>query len=113
VLAKNPEAVSGFVRASLEGWRDYMNHPEPANVLIQRDNPKMSDDRIAYAIKEMKALKVLNGDAAATEGIGVMTDARWNRTYDFLVKANLLKPETDWRRAYTLDYVKDLHIMMS
>lgn len=112
-IAKNPEAVAGFVRASLEGWRDYVSNPEPGNVLIKRDNPKMTDDRIAYAIQEMKALKVLNGDAAATEGIGVMTEARWQKTYDFLVKGNLLKPSTDWRRAFTLDYVKNLRIMMT
>lgn len=112
-IAKNPEAVAGFVRASLEGWRDYVSNPEPGNVLIKRDNPKMTDDRIAYAIQEMKALKVLNGDAAATEGIGVMTEARWQKTYDFLVKGNLMKPSTDWRRAFTLDYVKNLRIMMT
>jgi hypothetical protein len=29
------------------------------------------------------------------------------------VKADLLKASTDWRKAFTLDYVKDLHIMMA
>ena len=42
-----------------------------------------------------------------------MTEARWNKTFDFLVKAGLLKPSTNWRNAFTLDYVKDLHIMMA
>ncbi len=112
-IAKNPDAVAAFVRASLEGWRDYVSNPGPGNGLIKRDNPKMTDDRIAYAIQEMKALKVLNGDAASTEGIGVMTEARWQKTYDFLVNGNLLKPSTDWRRAFTLDYVKNLRIMMT
>ncbi len=112
-IAKNPDAIASFVRASLEGWRDYVSNPGPGNELIKRDNPKMTDDRIAYAIQEMQRLKVLNGDAAATQGIGVMTDARWQRTYNFLVKAELLKPSTDWRRAFTTDYVKDLHIIMA
>ena len=113
LIAKNPEAIAGFVRASLEGWRDYVSNPEPGNELIKRDNPKMTDDRIAYAIQEMQRLKVLNGDAAATQGIGVMTDARWQKTCDFLLKAELLKPSTDWRKAFTTDFVKDLHIMMA
>ena len=59
------------------------------------------------------AMLAVNGDAAATQGIGIMTEARWNHTYDFLVKADLLKASTDWRKAFTLDYVKDLHIMMA
>jgi NitT/TauT family transport system substrate-binding protein len=113
MIAKNPDAVAGFVKASLQGWKDYIGNPGPANALIKTDNPKMTDDRIAFAIAEMKRLKVLNGDAAATEGIGIMTEARWNKTYDFLVKADLLKASTDWKKAFTLDYVKDLHIMMA
>jgi NitT/TauT family transport system substrate-binding protein len=112
-IAKNPDAIGAFVKASLEGWKDYMTNPAPANVLIKRDDPKMTDDRITFAIETMKALKVLNGDAAATQGIGVMTEARWNKTFDFLVKANLIKPTTKWQNAFTLDYVKDLHIMMA
>ena len=54
--------------------------PTPANVLIKQDNPKMTDDQIAFAIKTMKEIKLLNGDAAATQGIGIMTDARWKAT---------------------------------
>jgi NitT/TauT family transport system substrate-binding protein len=112
-IAKNPDATAAFVKATLEGWRDFVNNPGPANALIKADNPKMTDDRIAYAIQQMKALKVLNGDAAATGGIGIMTEDRWHRTYEFLVKADLLKPATDWKKAFTLDYVKDLHIMLA
>ena len=42
-----------------------------------------------------------------------MTEARWKATYDFLVKADLLKASTDWKSAFTTDFVKDLHIMMA
>jgi NitT/TauT family transport system substrate-binding protein len=112
-LNKNREAAAAFVKASLRGWHDYMNDPAPANVLIKTDNPKMTDDRIDYAITTMKQIKLLDGDAAATQGIGVMTDVRWKATYDFLVKADLLKASTDWKSAFTTDFVKDLHIMMA
>ncbi len=112
-VSKNAPATAAFVKASLLGWRDYMTNPGPANALIKQDNPKMTDDRIAYAIKTMKDIKVLDGDAAAAQGIGIMTDARWKATYDFLVKANLLKASTDWKSAFTTAFVKDLHIMMA
>jgi NitT/TauT family transport system substrate-binding protein len=55
---------------------------------------------------------VLDGGDAATQGIGVMTEARWKKTYEYLVEAGLLKPDTDWKKAFTTEFVKDLKIMM-
>ncbi len=112
-LGKNKPAAAAFVKASLQGWKDYMSNPGPGNVLIKQDNQKMTDDRIDFAIKTMKDIKLLDGDAAATQGIGIMTDARWQATYDFLVKADLLKASTPWKSAFTTEFVKDLHIMMA
>ncbi len=112
-VEKNRPAAAAFVRASLQGWKDYLSNPGPANALIKQDNPKMTDDRIDFAIKTMKDIKLLDGDAAATLGIGIMTEARWQATYDFLVKAGLLKPSIDWKSAFTTEFVKDLHIMMA
>ena len=48
---------------------------------------------------------------AATQGIGTITEARWKQTYDFLVEGGLLKPETDWRKAFTTRFVRDIHVM--
>ena len=112
-VSKNMAAAAAFVKASLQGWKDYLSNPAPGNLLIKQDNPKMTDDRIDYAIQTMKEIKLLDGDAAATQGIGVMTEARWQATYDFLVKADLLKASINWKSAYTTQFVKDLHIMMA
>lgn len=107
-----PDMVQRFVRASMEGWKSYIyGDPAPANALIKKDNPNMKDEQIAYAIEKLRESKVLvNGDAA-TQGIGVMSDARWKATYDFMVQEKLLKPEVDLKSAYTLQFVKDLKIM--
>jgi NitT/TauT family transport system substrate-binding protein len=58
----------------------------------------------------MKELKVFDGGDAATMGAGVMTEARWKQTYDFMVKSGLLTPETEWKKAFTTQFVKDLKI---
>jgi NitT/TauT family transport system substrate-binding protein len=108
----NPDVVRRFVRASLEGWKSYMADPAPANALIKADNPKMSDAQIAFGVAKMKELKVLDGGDAATQGIGIMTEEHWKKTYDYLVGAGLLKPETDWKKAFTTEFVKNLGIMM-
>jgi NitT/TauT family transport system substrate-binding protein len=113
LLAEKPDVLKRFVKASMEGWKSYLTgDPTPANKLIKADNPKMSDAQIAFGIKRMKELKVVNGGDATTMGIGVMTDARWKQTYDFMVKGGLLKKDVDYHKAYTLQFVKDMKIMM-
>jgi NitT/TauT family transport system substrate-binding protein len=111
MVAEKPDVVARFVRATMEGWKSYMENPEPANALIKRDNPNMTDGQIAYGIRKMKELKVLSGGDAARLGIGAMTDERWKKTADFMKEWGLLKPETDVRKAYTLQFVKDLRVM--
>ena len=84
--------------------------PAPGNALIKADNPKMGDDQIAYAVEALKSIKAVDGGDAATQGIGIMTAARWKATYDFLVAGGLLKPEVDWKAGFTDRFVKDLKI---
>ncbi len=111
LVAEKPDVVQRFVRASIEGWKAYLANPAAGNVLIKQDNPKMDDEQIAFAIQRMKELKVFDGGDAAKLGAGVMTDARWKQTYDFMVSSGLLKAETDWKKAYTTQFVKDLKVM--
>ncbi|WP_247886936.1 ABC transporter substrate-binding protein [Azospirillum sp. SYSU D00513] len=109
-VAERPDMVRRFVKATLEGWRSYLENPAPANALIKQDNPKMTDDRLAFAVEQLKALKALDGGDAAVAGIGTMTEARWKETYDFLVGTELLKASTDWKSAFTTEFVKDLRV---
>ncbi len=111
-LDKNSDVTARFVKASMEGWREYIKNPGPANALIKADNPKMTDDQIAYAIEALKRIKAVDGGDAAKLGIGIMTEKRWKQTYDFLVEGGLLKPEVDWKAAFTDRFVKDLKITM-
>jgi NitT/TauT family transport system substrate-binding protein len=109
-LDKKPDVVARFVKASLEGWRDYMKNPGPANELIKADNPKMSDDQIAFGIQRLKELRALDDGDAATEGIGIITEARFKASYDYMVSAGLLKPGVNWKAAFTDKFVKGLKI---
>lgn len=111
MVKDKPDVVARFVKASMEGWKSYLANPAPGNALIKKDNPKMSDEQIAFAIKRMKELHVLDSGDAATQGIGIMTPARWEQTYKFMVSAKLLKADTDWKKAFTTKFVKDLKVM--
>jgi NitT/TauT family transport system substrate-binding protein len=109
---KNPDVAARFVKASLEGWKSYMSNPGPGNALIKVDNPKMSDEQIAFGIEALKSLKVIDGGDAQTMGIGIVTELRWKATYDYMVSSGLLKPEVDWKAGFTDRFVKTLKIMM-
>jgi NitT/TauT family transport system substrate-binding protein len=111
-VSEHPDVVRRFVKDSLEGWKSYLEgDPSPANKLIQADNPKMSDAQIAFGIKRMNELHIVDGGDAKTMGIGVMTEARWKADYDLMASAGLLPKDTDWHKAFTTQFVKDAKIM--
>lgn len=111
MVDEKPDVVQRFVRASIEGWKSYLANPAPANELIKKDNPNMTDGQLAFGLAKLKEMGVVTGGDAAKLGIGIMTDERWERTAKFMVEWGLLKPDTDWKRAYTTKFVKDLGIM--
>jgi NitT/TauT family transport system substrate-binding protein len=111
-LAKEkPDVVQRFVRATIEGYKSYLENPAPGNALIKQENPKMEDDLIAYGVKRMKEINFLGAGDAAKMGVGTMTDARWKQTYDLMVTSGQLKPNPNWQQAYTTQFVKDLKVM--
>jgi NitT/TauT family transport system substrate-binding protein len=108
LAAEKKDVVQRFVTASLEGWAQYLKGGpavEAANALIKKDNPDMTDDKIAYAIKVMNEKGIaLSGDAL-TLGIGGMTDARWLRFYNSMADVGVLPKGVDPKKAYTLEFV--------
>jgi NitT/TauT family transport system substrate-binding protein len=110
-IAERPDVARRFVKASLEGWKGYVKgDPSQANALIKADNPNMSDAQIAFGIKRLNELEVVDGGDAKTMGIGVMTEKHWQATYDLMVQSGLLPKETDWTKGFTTQFVKDLKI---
>jgi NitT/TauT family transport system substrate-binding protein len=105
-----PELVQRFVKATLEGWKSYLANPAAGNALIKHDNPQMDDDLLAYSVKTMKEMHFFDSGDAAKLGAGIMTDARWQSTYDLMVSSGQIKPVANWKQAYTLQFVKDLKV---
>lgn len=111
-LAANADALARFTKASVEGWKAYLADPSVGNALIKARNPKIDDGQIAFSLQKMREVKAVEGGEAATMGIGYMKAERWEKTRDFLVEAKLLKPETDWKQALALDFIKDLKVTL-
>ncbi len=110
-LKSKPDVAAKFVKASMEGWKSYLNNPAPANALIKKENPQMTDAQLAFGVAQLKKLKLVTGGDAATQGIGVMTDTRWKQTADYMIRTKLLKPTTDYHKAYTLKFIKDTKVL--
>jgi NitT/TauT family transport system substrate-binding protein len=110
-LAARKATVERFIRASAEGWKSYLANPVPGNALIKRDNPRIEDALIAYGVARIREYGLVSGGDAATRGIMTMTDARWDKTAEFMRSAGLLKPDFDIRNAYALDLVENVHVL--
>jgi len=112
-LKKKPKAVAAFVKASMQGWKDYLKtDPSAANALIKKDNPNMSDDLLANGRTLMLSTGMVLGGDAAKLGVGIMTDERVKKTYDMMVSMKLLDPaKVDLKKTYTTEFVKDLKIL--
>jgi NitT/TauT family transport system substrate-binding protein len=112
-VKKKPKAVAAFVKASMQGWKDYLKgDPSAANAMIKKDNPNMTDDKIAVGIKLLNETGMVFGGDAAKMGVGIVTDERMKKTYDMMVAMKLLDPsKVDLKKTYTTEFVKDLKIM--
>lgn len=111
VIEQRPEVLQRFIEATMQGWRSYLATPAPGNELIKQANPNMSDELLSWGVSTLKQYRLVDGGDAQTQGIGVMTDARWQATRDFMVEAGLLKADADWRKAYDTRFVKDLNVL--
>ena len=111
-VERRPQAITAFLKASAEGWKRYLQgDPKPANALIKRDNPNMADDVIAQSIALIKAHGIVLGGDAATQGIGTITDERMKRTFDMLVRHQLIDPsKVDWRKTYTTALIRPVQV---
>ena len=106
LVDSNPDLVQRFVNASIIGWYNYLyGDNTKANELIKKDNPEMTDEQIAFTIKQLKGYKIIVAGDAEANGIGCMTDARYTSFFDSMVKAKVLKPTLDYKKSYTNQFV--------
>ncbi len=112
-VKEKPKAVAAFVKASMEGWKSYLKgDPTPANLLIKKDNPNMTDDKLAHGIKMLNETGMVFGGDAAKLGAGIVTDARMKATFDMMVAMKLLDPsKVDVKNTYTTQFVKDIKVL--
>ncbi len=107
MVEQRTDLVQRFVNATIEGWSQYMTGQgiDAANALIKRDNPEMTDAKIAYAIRVMNERGIVMSGDAERLGIGAMADDRWERFYNGMRDAGVFPAGMEFRRAYSLQFV--------
>jgi NitT/TauT family transport system substrate-binding protein len=105
-IDERPEVVKCFVDGSAKGWYNYLyGDNKAANEMIKKDNPDITDEQIAFSIKQMKDYGIVDSGDTEKLGIGAMTDERIQSFYDKMVKAKVVPAGLDIKKAYTLEFV--------
>jgi NitT/TauT family transport system substrate-binding protein len=103
---KKPDLVQRFVDASAIGWYNYLyGDNTAANTMIKKLNPEMTDELLVYSLGKMKEFGIVDSGDTLRNGIGAMTDERAASFFDKMVRAGVVKPDIDFRKAYTLRFV--------
>ena len=108
MVDEKKDVVQRFINATAEGWAEYMKGGpaiEAANAAIRKDNPDMTDDKMAYALKVMNERGIVKSGDALKLGIGAMTDERWKRFYETMTAAGAFPPGVDYKKAYSLEFI--------
>jgi NitT/TauT family transport system substrate-binding protein len=106
VIDKKPDLVQRFVDASIVGWYHYLyGDNAPANAMIKKLNPEMTDELLAYSIARMKEYGIVDSGDSLRDGIGAMTDERMASFFDKMVRAHVVHSDIDYRKAYTLRFI--------
>jgi NitT/TauT family transport system substrate-binding protein len=112
LVKERPDVVQRFVNATIEGWYSYLyGDRKAANALIQKDNPEMDDEQLAYSHAKMLEYGIVDSGDALKLGIGAMSDARWKEFTDTMVKAGVYPADIDVSKAYTLQFINRGHGM--
>jgi NitT/TauT family transport system substrate-binding protein len=106
LISKKPDLVQRFVDASIIGWYNYLyGDNAPGNALIRKLNPEMTDELLAYSVRKMKEYGIVDSGDTLHDGIGAMSDERVASFFEKMVRAGVVRPDIDFRKAYTLRFV--------
>lgn len=104
LMAENPKAVAGFVRATLKGWQETIKSPETAvKAVIARNqiaNEAVELERLKMAI----AQNIITKEVEAN-GLGAVDMARLTRSIDQLGDAFAYKNKPKADDVFTTEYL--------
>ena len=104
-LQQHPEVVQKFVRASVNGWRDYLADPTAAHAAIIKLNPALNPEWVQFSWQQLRDGHFVAGDDASGAQLGQMEPGRWTTMYAQLVDLKVISKTFDPSTAYTLKFI--------
>lgn len=102
---QHSEVVAKFVRASLKGWRNYLNDPAAANAAIAKLNPALNPDWMRFTWEQLRDGQFVAGADPGGAQLGQFDPKRWATMYDQLNDLKLIAKPFDPATAYTLRFL--------
>lgn len=107
-IDEHPEMVECFTEGSIKGWYNYLyGDNAAANELILEANPEMTQDKLDFAISQMKSEGIVDSGRALEAGIGALSEEKIGDFYEKMVSAGVIEGGLDWRAAFTTDFVNE------
>ena len=103
-LQEHPEVVAKFVRASLKGWRDYLNDPAAAHAAVAKLNPALNPEWMQFTWQQLRDGHFVAGDDPSGAQLGQFDPKRWSTMYDQLTDLKVIQKPFDPVTAYTLQF---------
>lgn len=103
---QHPETVARFVRASLKGWKDYLNDPTAAHAMIAKLNPALNAEWMQFTWQQLRDGHFVAGEDPSGAQLGQMDSKRWATMYEQLVDLKVISKPFDPTTAYTLQFLQ-------
>jgi NitT/TauT family transport system substrate-binding protein len=105
MIKQHPDVVRAFVKASVQGWNDYLKNGGPTNGYLETTagakNYPLTPDEINFDYSQLKRLNLIAGGDARTHGIGYMSLARWKTLQQQMVSTGQKVGGLDVSQAFT------------
>ncbi len=101
-LAKNPEVVRQFLKASLEGWVYAIENASEATDAYMAERPE--SNRAFNEANLRQLIPILQSEDVAQNGFGAQNAERWTSTQDILFDLGMIERKVDISTLFTNDY---------
>ena len=104
LIAKNPDLVRRFLRATLKGWTDAVENPTTIGALVQKYNP--TADAALENAKMTASLPLVN---TGEDFIGWMKPEMWAGMENVLREQGVLTKPMDVTQVYTMQFLREIY----
>lgn len=118
LLETKPEVVAAFVKATIQGWADYVDEEvdnSAANAMISSENKIMDDSGlIEFSVQSMRDYNLVHGFAEKGDANGLLRKGRIQEAIDLMVNLDILEKITKAEQVYTTEFLpENLQAMLS